>query len=430
MCSNKISLLLLLSILTTGCINNTHYRKDFVKSPCPYVTKNDCPTAVITEETRDNVKYNLSFIEFDDQGGLFDEQSKKDVMNMYQKKISDDKEIIMLTFIHGWNHNANGKTEDDNIIEFRKVLRNVARIFPNKEVLGLYIGWSGRSLPSFLNYVTFWNRKATAQEIGQKGFTTILLELEHIIKGTEKNKKKNRMITIGHSFGAAALYSSLKIVLLERYIKSRPSKDAAKGKVEGFGDLVLLMNPAFEAMQYHSLYNLAQDGCNEYYKSQLPKLIILSAEEDKALKWTFPIGRIPSLLQRHRKTKGYYCDTDGRKEYEIEQWEADIYAIGHNEKYVTHYLTRSKKSSSPSLCSSEPKYEGKNKEWWLNQRINGNEPISLGYGLELAPTNNTNWFNPYMNIMTKNGVMAGHNDIWNDNICHFILSAVSLSIEK
>ena len=94
------------------------------------------------------------------------------------------------------------------------------------------------------------------------------------------------MVTIGHNLGGAALFSSLHSVLAER-VSSRPYKTISS---RGFGDLVVLLNPAFEAIRYGSLYGLSQDECRKYPETQLPKLVILTARDDPFGRWFFPMG--------------------------------------------------------------------------------------------------------------------------------------------
>lgn len=428
---NNIALILLANLFIVGCAHNNQFRHNFT-AVCDYVGENSCPDSGITIETVESSQYRLGFIEFDDQGFLHNRNDKKKLIKYFQKIAAGNDEVLMISYVHGWHHNAKGQKEDSDIVDFRMLLREAAKAYPQKKVLGLYIGWRGRSLPWFLDYATFWGRKSTAHEIGQNGFAPTLLELEGIVKGTPEKKDKNTMITIGHSFGAAALYSSLKNVLIERYISSRPFEST--NKVEGFGDLVLLMNPAFEALQYHSLYELSQNECRPYPDDQFPKLIILSALEDKAVRWAFPIGRSPNiLLERHRNdASAKYCnpyplEKEDRNEYQVVQWIGDAKGVGHHEAYVTHIL---KKSKNPHVSIFKSGDYKTNKDAWLDQLQSNQRDIYIGNNLVLHSKNRVRLFNPYMNIFTQDKIMRGHNDIWGSEIRSFVVDMIGVSLKN
>lgn len=84
-----------------------------------------------------------------------------------------------------------------------------------------------------------------------------------------------RLVVIGHSFGGAVVYTSLQKILADRFIDSRRGK-TFQDDAKGFGDLVVLMNPAFEALRFASLYDLSQNGCRRYFSTQVPRLAILT----------------------------------------------------------------------------------------------------------------------------------------------------------
>ena len=107
---------------------------------------------------------------------------------------------------------------------------------------------------------------------------------------------KSRLVLIGHSFGGAALYSATSQILADRFVDSRSGKNSVD-TAKGFGDLVVLLNPAFEAMSYAPLYDMAQARCS-YFDNQQPKLVVLTSESDDATKYLFPLGRMFSTFFR------------------------------------------------------------------------------------------------------------------------------------
>lgn len=126
---------------------------------------------------------------------------------------------------------------------------NSASLKTNKtprKVVGIYVGWRGESIAiPGVNNITFWDRKNTAHEVGYLGMAELLLRLEEIrnIKNTQEPPIKSRLVVIGHSFGGAAVYSATAQILADRFINSTKDKNYV-GDAAGFGDLVVLLNPA------------------------------------------------------------------------------------------------------------------------------------------------------------------------------------------
>jgi len=139
--------------------------------------------------------YMLYFVDFDEQGQLIDLQQLQSIKTKLQQKHEEEKNFVIIVFIHGWNHSA--KPDDDNLLLFKDALKKTKQFeleFPygkerEREVVGVYLTWRGESLNfsklSFLNTFfeviksfTFWSRKKVAEEIGRSGeITKTLLEL-------------------------------------------------------------------------------------------------------------------------------------------------------------------------------------------------------------------------------------------------------------
>ncbi|MFA6052283.1 MAG: hypothetical protein WC762_06810 [Methylobacter sp.] len=301
--SHSLPILMLLSVLLlAGCAQNSAYRTDY--QPCVYTQSSDCADRAVQHHAPGQAdEYYLSFIEFDDQGQLWDREQLHKVLDSYQP-IAGVNDVLLVVYIHGWHHNA--APEDGNIKEFRQLLTKLSQAESHggtaRKVLGVYIGWRGESITiPVINAATFWDRKNTAHKVGQQGVTEVLLRLEEIVNvkaGMETAIPKplnSRLVTIGHSFGGAVLYTALQQILEDRFIDSRKNKTFS-GDANGLGDLVVLLNPAFEALRYATLYDISQDYCRGYFPSQLPKLAILTSEADWATGGVFPVGRFFQLF--------------------------------------------------------------------------------------------------------------------------------------
>lgn len=263
----------------------------------------------------------LYFVEADDYGWLWEPQLALDALDAVNA--SGQMDTLVVVFVAGWHHSA--RCCDDNVSGFRQVLKKLetevsrkmyhearAVIHPESDapvhVLGIYVGWRGRSLPGDLDYATFWGRKGAATRVGDADVQEFLVDLRNIYEKhnatlTESpHRRLLGLITIGHSFGgqvvlrAAAGFIEQKLMLLggpPAYLR-RPlaagSGPRLQAPVSGFGDLVVLINPAVEAAAYQRLHALGISM--RYHTAQTPLMLTISADNDKPRSKFFPIGRV------------------------------------------------------------------------------------------------------------------------------------------
>lgn len=430
-----IQLYLIFSVflIINGCAQNDAYRINF--APCSFNQPGDCSqNALQYYAPSQAAEYRLGFVEFDDQGQLRQREQMEAVLDNYFTVAAKD-DVLLILFIHGWHHSA--RPGDDNIHEFRKLLEKIARIentnanlnnHAPRKILGLYVGWRGESIEiPLLNKITFWERKNTAHEIGLEGVTELLLKMEEItnvkmgIASTEEPKtRNNRLIVIGHSFGGTVLYTALQQIMADRFIDSRPNKTYSDD-AKGFGDLVILMNPAFEAIRFATLYDISQQDCRNYFPSQLPRMAILTSEKDYATRFAFPLGRsFSTIFETHTTSKRHHCTANGPKEIFIEQGEADRNAIGHFKPYHTHELVP---ATTKQLRGDDAKYSHLKNIW--SKQIN--EGTLHFEDVDLIHLGNTKPLNPYLNIYVDGKLIPDHNKIWGDSISDFIRDLIVLS---
>jgi hypothetical protein len=420
-------LLLLMVVAISGCMTIEPYRTISNKI-CTYETKNDCELyALTTTTTEGGNEYSLNFFEFDDQGYMHNSESKenpktKDNVLKQIKNTANNSDVLLIVFVHGWHHNASGNPEDSNILQFRKLLANAADdLAGTKEVVGVYVGWRGDSVrfpildrANLVNTFTFWERKKTSHEIGSQGMTGFLLELENSLLSS--GNSRHRMLSIGHSFGAAALYSGINHVLLERFTESRPY--GTNSEVRGYGNMIVLLNPAFEGIKHSSLFELTQQNCNSYPSSQMPRLVMISSGADLPNRWAFPTGRrVNAFFETHGATTATHCTPNGKLTLDLETSDTDRYAIGHNRIYITHDL---EKNDSFSITDT------------LSEPLHNFEPQlqtnSVNFGSTTLTTRNiTTAYNPILNIWTNGEVMDGHNDIWNEDIAELLYQMILIT---
>jgi hypothetical protein len=393
---------LLCVINLVGCATNHQIRT--VIQPCDY-RPGQCDKASIQYSNSDN--YSLSFVEIDDQGHFQDREQLNTVLN-YVKSLGNNQDVLL--FIHGWQHNS--EESDSNVSGFRSLLKALA-LKNGKKTTGIYIGWRGESIDiDVLNLITFWDRKNVSLEVGQGALLEFLVRLEYISKNELAG---TRLISIGHSFGGSVLYSSLKNLLLERIAKSNVAV--------GFGDLVILLNPAIEAIHFAPLRDLIEEKeCNstlQFSSNQRPKLIIATSEDDTATRYAFPAGRVFATLFENQNPITRLDRHCQPKKYA--QTKMDRRAIGHYKEFKTHYLSATGAMVNPCTVTNTS---------WLSNAVNAS--VSVGgngegwnhtfnnSNLKLEHLHNSSPYNPYWIIRTNGNVIPDHNHILQGHFNCFI----------
>lgn len=313
-------LMLTFVLFLSGCVGNAPFRSDTGK--CNHWR--GCGTNY--ESTSE---YDLGFVEYSERGNDFS-PSQTDTLLEKINKASQAGEVAIVVFVHGWKHNAS--TEDENVKHFKEALSHVYRskVVGHKKLIGVYVGWRGMSFHGLqLENLTFWDRKATAEEVGRGGVTEFLMRLEAI----SKSRPGNFMLTAGHSFGSAIVLSALNDTLMKKMLDLQAD---LKG-VEGFGDVVVLLNPAVEA----NVGLLLKENSMKvgYRQHKVPTLMyVLSSRADSPTNTFFPIGQWfgTSLTWSEVVINRVYPGRD--KPYLIPEKELDRITIGNYEPFWTGYM--------------------------------------------------------------------------------------------
>jgi len=310
-----------LALATASCTKNVQYRTDL--TPCDARANVRACAENAIEETD---AYMLGFVEFDDQGWFWDRQQMWTLLDRLSEA-GTKRDLLMVVFVHGWKHNA--QVCDTNVACLRETLirlDNLERASASMEgreprrIVGVYVGWRGLSLTApVLKETTFYSRKATAQRVGARGVTELLLRLDSLRTFLRQRQGSDtRLVYVGHSFGGALLYSAVSQLLIERSV----DPEGTGAPPHTLGDLVVLVNPAFEAALYHPLWEIATN--RTYFSDQRPVIAILTSEGDDATGVAFPLGRsLSTIFQQDR---------------DREQGRANRIAVGHYQPYFTHRL--------------------------------------------------------------------------------------------
>lgn len=495
----RIATIFFVSIIASACTSHPPYHKDIAmdnnkietcnknRSTYDLCTWRNLKNRNIMKElisseptcwenlTENHDDYIMHFAEFDDQGWIAgsdkdrvnSSKTDKTSMDLIVDRIRDSlktgrqgQRVSLVVYVHGWNHTS--QANDDDVHEFRDLLKDVARIerankgHEDTKVVGVFVGWRGESIPvPGVQEGSFWDRKATAEKVAQGSVRELLLRLDAIRDmnkgGKDKPVKEDwlHMLTIGHSFGGLLVYEALSGEFIRSAARAKEElagNPFAKPKHNKVGDLVVIVNPAFEGTRYEVL-RLAADKLYQSPGTLLPHLVIATSEADRATRYAFPAARTFSTILEHDPN---------------EERDANFFTVGHNERFQTHTLCqvgkpnceatteRARLASScgqetPSLdrarlansCGQETPFldrarlagpreqevlslaakVAKNK---INDTSGTNaDPDGSRYfcNLRLTPTND---IGPYWVVKTTGDIMDGHGDIYNENFMTFV----------
>lgn len=313
----------------------------------------------------------------------------------HHKERRPSEPVLAIWYIHGWRHSARDGDSDlhnfQGLVTKLKELQEGPDVKVRRHVVGIYVGWNAALGPWGLDLLTFWNRKLAADRISQSAIVTKALS------ATRNARKRERCaddmtILIGHSFGARILFSAISQLLIDEVQRAHPGMDYNHyQRIEGPADLVLLMNPAFEASMFTALHALRRDHWWEKIAAgQQPRLLAISSKADGATTVLYPLGQFVALgtRKRERTTLGNYND------------------------YVTHDLTRSCEWTSQSNF------------WYDHFEANG---LSLLHRMEQKPPigkGAPHWGNPFIVARTTREIIKNHNDIWNGSLRDWIVSFI------
>lgn len=465
--------------------------RDAIRRDLENPAKAPCWTA--TREA--HADFDLFTVEFDDQGWLagaandpaLAERQIGDLMARMKSWVDGPLEaqgkdkgqrrpLSIVLYTHGWHHSA--APDDENMIRFRGWLANTAKLekalcvdrrklrqlpssggsvcaedekiddlsLARSRVVGIYVGWRGDSVNvPFLDNTSIWDRKLAAEKVALGSAQQLYAELHAFwfahrchAKPAEKDCADVRLLSLGHSFGGLITFRALAPRLMSGIVETSGSATNGPGiaYAYGFGDLSVLVNPAFEGSRYEPLALAAGDRGYEKGEgkrsAQLPLLIIAQSRGDVATHFFFPLFR--SVTTAFESTQGA-------------ENEANIDTVGWNRRYVTHTLALDPKhdaclkyvrnaglDSKPEAAAGGLDLDAKLVEdaGWYGERCSRNfrefnGDLNFCGGLVLhkvkdpsARALNRPDFMPLWVLQTDKAVIADHNDYLNPHLLDFV----------
>jgi hypothetical protein len=387
-----------------------------------------------------NLPYRVQVVEVDDQGRFFDrseEQRAVDAVHAAAKRGG----AIIAVFIHGWHHNAG--SGDSNLTDFAKVLsdlklavdeevyrgaRKVIFGHEDADVVGIYVGWRGESLPGVLDYLTFWDRKPAAQRVGEGDVVELLTRLDQICRDANNQGAFTTLVTIGHSFGAQVVTSAMETNLRNRVVTASDGAGFPR-PIVGFGDLIVLVNPAAESALLQPISSMTRKA--RFSEEQTPVVLTVSSENDYATGKWFPLGRRIGLAGQ--------IFHDG-------EYEENIRALGWNANQITHcmaidggskchgYADRQVRHRGPSFSAAEARSGASAASYagvWKKEDVADARHIELGGDMgwsgvklyRIADDIDPN--QPFVFAKATSEVVNGHNGMFTKPFVEFLIRYVA-----
>lgn len=229
-------------------------------------------------------RHRVLILELDDMGQLYD---KSAIENSLRKISRYKKKVLVVTFVHGWNHNASER-KSGNLRSFSSYISRLQKkIRKNgKEtiVVGIYIAWQGQRYAQPLQrFMTFFDRSAKSREIGSGDIRIIYSKIDQYIKSNNNIS----VIHVGHSFGASVLFTALSSSMISN---SEYSSECLPNIA------IVMLNPAFEGKYYLPIYNILINKNKYIYTPPKKKVYILTSEKDDALNKLFLSFKFSKVL--------------------------------------------------------------------------------------------------------------------------------------
>lgn len=314
--------LIAVAVAATGCVRDKRFRFVHDQPHC-FAPPADPVPGIPEDQKRQypsvdcrSALYKTGFIELNEDGSYVDPAQERKVLALIdaEKRRAPGGKIITFLYVHGWKNNGRpaspGEKAQDverfstGLSELGFRARLAAGSAPAVPIVGVYIGWRGKSLagPSWFNFVSYWGRRNTANRVG--GGTVLPAAINDVIEHTNAGSDKSRVVLVGHSFGARVLEHAI-----ENGVRLYDEEQVRRGTiVRPRVDLVLYVNSAndarlsmgrVQALQKNPITVRHPDydpsACGEGSAQQpicksYPLLVAMTSKGDSATKWLLPIA--------------------------------------------------------------------------------------------------------------------------------------------
>jgi hypothetical protein len=266
-------------------------------------------------ETADGVPYAVAVVEFDDQGEPWDvRQLEWALAAIRDLNRRSEHGVVLFQFIHGWKSNAaRDRASGERLAWFERRITSIASRSGEeaataadvRPVVGLYIGWRGRtySLPVLID-ASFWNRRVAAHRVASMRLVEVLYRSVREASSNPESKS----VLLGHSMGGLVLEKTIGPALVAK-LMAAPSTSAS---LPLNYDLIISANPSVEALYSKQLVDIfkrsrtrlvLQSSDGEVRPAEGPLLASVMSVQDSVTRVIFPFAmRINSIFVRYRSS--------------------------------------------------------------------------------------------------------------------------------
>ena len=276
--------------LPFGCVGN----RQFNTAPEDYLR---------VSQTDDGLPYAVAVVEFDDQGEPWDLVQLEAVEGAIRRFNAESEHgVILHQFIHGWKSNASRDPDSgrrlawfrDQISELAEYSEASARSTgePARPVVGLYIGWRGRtySLPVLID-ASFWNRRVAAHRVASMRLSEVLQRSLRVARET----KDSKCFLLGHSMGGMILEKTIGPIAMAEVLAVAETG----GSLPIGYDLIVSANPSTEALYTKQLIDVLkrsdvalvlEDQDGDRRPAYGPMMVSITSEADGVTRWMVPLA--------------------------------------------------------------------------------------------------------------------------------------------
>lgn len=412
----------LLLLAQSGCTSSEPYR---VKEPIEMVPVT--PTSAVT----------LGYVEVDDQGELQSFDQLRAVTDQIKAQ-SRKRPFHLILFVHGWNHNASAQS--GNVQSFKQTLESLAltqgRVGAER-VFGVYIGWRGRTLDAITPTGDFYHRFQGGQRVGTGAGTDAIFEIAAAARAANS---KNKIILVGHSFGALVLEHAISQPVRARLAEKHSTGQRTLDSRDLIpADLVLLINQAQPAVKARTLVSALRDRQIWTAREDLPWIVSITSQTDRATGVAFPAGvragRLFPISLFNTSVSGAYRDSGFPPEAGTQKQAARSTA-GHFTPLHSHQMTRiSDEVADAVTLGGKPVSPTSEAQLWhilANQKPLGADHLmkvrtekgvyQIARQTDPSPFNRT----PYWILSVPKEIIGGHNDIWSPRVTGLVTALMNL----
>jgi pimeloyl-ACP methyl ester carboxylesterase len=368
------------------------------------------PVRAAEDRLESNDRYKLLIVEFDDQGMCFGRPaivgSLAALVSGYQ---AERQKPVVIVFVHGWKHSA--RADDCNLRQFRELLSHTASANDaDRPVLGVYLAWRGLSRYGnwFWLQSSFWSRQKAAQRIAQGTPREILGLLKAFRNGQPGQAPQATLVIVGHSFGGLIVYTAIAQSLIE-------AAASQKRATPSFGDLVLLVNPAFSAVSYMPIWSIVRS--KPFDPAQLPVCVSVTALNDWATGWVYPLG---TFLRRFNER----CSDEKERQ-------ALTHTMGHLAWMRTHELALADKADSVAAAQADNAGEISRRRAAAHQALlevaRGQSQTFGGVRVGVVPCVAPS---PFWVASATKDIIDGHNGIFKPSFIAFVRGLIGAHLRE